>query len=391
MAESVTSSITENPDDPLLDLSDEQLSNLLEDTLHGNEVLAGETQMFEKFLKRVEPKDAALGAIVGGLQPNILSASTTPSHSTHDLSGSRMPRKRSKSRSSTTERTLKLNAEQKCDIAQREIEELKEEIERLEEESEKVLDHFKAVMEEADTRLTEIKKDYYEFERDIMKGALNQQTGKFIAEKVIRYLEDKLRSRDTLIEKLRLKNATLKVQKKKLIMQLKQKEEMGEVLHEVDFNQLKIENQQYIEKIDERNQDLLRLKLMAGNTLQILNSYKKKLMTLTMESERLKSEIASRHELLARIDTETKIVERQRGKAERINRRLRQQIGAFHVPDVMEYVTEKAELYELKKNVRSWERKVEIVEMALKTNRKAWQKIKLVSQPSNPWAMATAN
>ena len=50
-------------------------------------------------------------------------------------------------------------------------------------------------MEEADTRLTEIKKDYYEFERDIMKGALNQQTGKFIAEKVIRYLEDKLRSR----------------------------------------------------------------------------------------------------------------------------------------------------------------------------------------------------
>ena len=53
----------------------------------------------------------------------------------------------------------------------------------------------------------------------------------------------------------------------------------------------------------------------------------------------------------------------QRGKAERINRRLRQQIGAFHVPDVMEYVTEKAELYELKKNVRSWERKVEIVEV----------------------------
>ena len=49
---------------------------------------------------------------------------------------------------------------------------------------------------------------------------------------------------------------------------------MGEVLHEVDFNQLKIENQQYIEKIDERNQDLLRLKLMAGNTLQVLNTYK---------------------------------------------------------------------------------------------------------------------
>lgn len=57
-------------------------------------------------------------------------------------------------------------------------------------------------------------------------------------------------------------------------MQLKQKEEMGEVLHEVDFNQLKIENQQYLEKIDEKNQDLLRLKLMTTNVQQILNTYK---------------------------------------------------------------------------------------------------------------------
>ena len=53
-----------------------------------------------------------------------------------------------------------------------------------------------------------------------------------------------------------------------------QKEEMGEVLHEVDFNQLKIENQQYLEKIDEKNQDLLRLKLMTTNVQQILNTYK---------------------------------------------------------------------------------------------------------------------
>merc|ERR1719350_1076301 len=118
-----------------------------------------------------------------------------------------------------------------------------------------------------------------------MKGAVNQRTNRVIAERVTRYFEDKLRSRDTLIEKLRLKNSTLKVQKRKLMLQLKQKEEMGEVLHEVDFNQLKIENQQYLEKIDEKNQDLLRLKLMTTNVQQILNTYKKKLHTLTMESD----------------------------------------------------------------------------------------------------------
>jgi len=77
----------------------------------------------------------------------------------------------------------------------------------------------------------------------------------------------------------------------------------------VDFSQLKIENQQYIEKIDERNQELLRLKMMAGSTLQVLNAYKKKLNTLTMELDRIKADIAARHELLIRIDDETKIVE----------------------------------------------------------------------------------
>jgi Domain of unknown function (DUF4201) len=93
---------------------------------------------------------------------------------------------------------------------------------------------------------------------------------------------------------------------------------MGEVLLEVDFSQLKIENQQYIEKIDERNQDLLRLKMMSGNTLQILNSYKKKLNTLTMESARIKADIESRQELLGRIDGETKVVEEVIEKAEQL-------------------------------------------------------------------------
>ncbi|ELU06186.1 hypothetical protein CAPTEDRAFT_181233 [Capitella teleta] len=386
MAESETLSVdnsTENQEDPLQDLSDEQIFHLLEETFRANEVLGAETHMFDKYFKRIEPKD-------GAPMHQVQLSTTTPSHSTHDLMMGGRGRKRSKSRSSNTDRSLRLNAEQKCDIAQREIEEYREEIDRLRDESEKVLDNFKAIMEEADIRLTEMKKSSYEFDRDIVKGSVNPRTGKVIAEKMTRYLDDKLRARDTLIEKLRLKNATLKVQKKKLHMQLKQKEEMGEVLHEVDFNQLKIENQQYIEKIDERNQDLLRLKLMAGNTLQVLNSYKKKLHTLNLESERLKTEIASRQDLLDRIDSETTSVEDERSKAEKINRKLRQQLTDYKVPEVMEYVSEKADLYELQKKVKSWERKVEIAEMALKTHRKAWNQMKMASHQQTAWVPSVA-
>ena len=55
----------------------------------------------------------------------------------------------------------------------------------------------------------------------------------------------------------------------------------------------------------------------------------------------------------------------ERAKAEKINRKLRQQLADFRVPDVMEYVSEKADLYELQKKVKSWERKVEIADVSI--------------------------
>ena len=53
----------------------------------------------------------------------------------------------------------------------------------------------------------------------------------------------------------------------------------------------------------------------------------------------------------------------ERAKAEKINRKLRTQLTDFRVPDVMEYVTEKADLYEIQRKVKNWERKVEIAEV----------------------------
>lgn len=43
--------------------------------------------------------------------------------------------------------------------------------------------------------MAEINKEEYEFERDIVKGAANARTGKANAEKVSKYLEDKLRAK----------------------------------------------------------------------------------------------------------------------------------------------------------------------------------------------------
>ena len=117
-----------------------------------------------------------------------------------------------------------------------------------------------AVLEETDVRIAELRKEAYEFKRDVVVGAENPRTGKIMAEKVIRYIEDNLRRKDAIIEKIKLKNATMKGHIKRLQQQLKDKEEMGDVLHYIDFHQLQIENKQNVATIEEKNIAVLKIK-----------------------------------------------------------------------------------------------------------------------------------
>uniref|UniRef100_A0A8C5QEV3 Cilia- and flagella-associated protein 263 n=1 Tax=Leptobrachium leishanense TaxID=445787 RepID=A0A8C5QEV3_9ANUR len=328
--------------------------------------LRAETEMFEKFCKRLDPKD-----LVPAPALDATGASTM------DFSQMRS-RRRSKSRGAISERLLSLSVELKMELVQRELEETRKEAERDKESTERILQSFKATMEESEIRRAEIKKAKYEFQRDTGKAAASSKQGSGVvtADKVLRYMEEKTRTRDSLVDKLRLKNASLKVQKKKLQLQLKQKEEMGEILNEVDFQQLKIENAQFLERIDEKNQDLLQLKLTTGDTVQILNSYKKKLQNSTAASSRLQKEIALRNQILQRIEAETHVVEQEREKAENLNKKIRKQLGDYHVPEVLQYVQEKMQLDELEKRIRVWGRKVEIAELSFKAYRRDWEQLK---------------
>lgn len=71
----------------------------------------------------------------------------------------------------------------------------------------------------------------------------------------------------------------------------------------------------------------------------------------------------------------TTFLVKERGKAEKRNRRLRQQLADYRVPEVMEYVSEKKDLYEVEKKVRSWERKVEIAEVCVILLNRTYRKV----------------
>jgi len=266
--------------------------------------------------------------------------------------------------------TTTLTSDQKYDIANLVHEDLLHEIDSNKKNSEKMIDTLRAVLEETEIRIGELKRDAYEFKRDVVVGAENSRTGKVMAEKVIRYFDDKFKQADAIIEKLRLKNSTLKSQINKIETQLAQKEEVGDVLHYIDFHQLQIENKQYIAKIEERNEELHTLKHSTSKTIQALNEYKRRLSTQLKDAETLKQEMTNKEQQLNKLTNENKKITKDTIIEKRMMDKLKLQIEeATAMPDVSDYILQKKEQYNLETVQKNWTKKVEIMEMAAKRNR----------------------
>lgn len=179
-----------------------------------------------------------------------------------------------------------------------------------------------------------------------------------MAEKVIRYMEDNLRRKDATIEKIKLKNATIRSHIKRLQHQLKDKEEMGDVLHYIDFHQLQIENKQNVATIEEKNIEVLKIKTKTGRIVQTLNDKKKELIQTEAEIEWLRNEIKNKTQLMEKIEEETKRVRRELencadSKISAISE-TNSESGHYGTqgeearPKLMQYIQQKAEMYELK-------------------------------------------
>lgn len=265
-----------------------------------------------------------------------------------------------------------LTGDQKYEISCVINEAIHNELDSSKKEAEAKIDSLKAIVEETEIRIEELKREAYEFKRDVVVGAEDPRTGQMMAEKVVKYFEDELRSKDVLIEKFKLKNSNLKTQAFKIEQQLSAKDETSESLHYIDFHQLQIENKQFLSKIEERNQELLSMKLTTGKTIVCLNDHKKQLLEEVGESEALNSEVKEKKLLLERCIEECKKVHAIIKGSKKKSNKLRQEVedsAAMEMPNIENYIAQKREMYELESKRGTWQKKVEILEMAAKRSR----------------------
>ncbi|XP_034734313.1 coiled-coil domain-containing protein 113 isoform X1 [Etheostoma cragini] len=323
-------------------------NNRLEELKCSNAALLAEIDMFERFIGRMDPLDLVSHAGEDG---------PGPAGRASQLEGGGRGRRR-RSRSNISDQ---LTLEQKLYVAQSEVTETRQDQERLKQRYEKIQDNYKASLKEAELRLAEIRKTKNEFERRLLKPMKDNRLEMKEPEKVLQYIEDK--SKASQLEKFNLKNQALKAHEKKLQQQLQQKKEMGKAEYEDIF-------QEYSEHRMEKNLDELQVNNLKVQ--RVLSSHKEKLQRVTLESTQLSNDITNRKQILAKIEEELQQAEEERLKAEALNQHLRRQMTGYQAPDVTEYMHVKARHKKLQHSIHTWERKVGIAEMALKTHAKAW-------------------
>jgi len=177
----------EGRSDPTMDASTlEELEEKVTELQKQNEVLGMENEMLADYLQR----DADRGT---GAEDDAETFSDIPSPE----KGKRAVPGRGghKGQQRHVRLPTSLTLEEKFRIANQEVEALTKDIEQTKKTSEQNLDILRALMEETEIRTAEVKRDAYEFRRDIVVGAENPRTGKTMAEKVLKYMRISLHRR----------------------------------------------------------------------------------------------------------------------------------------------------------------------------------------------------
>jgi len=338
----------------LEELTVDELVQRLEAMEKNNEQIKRENQLFESYILRCQKEDRK--------------------------SEEDMAKKYNQMKQKYAGGKMVLSAERKYEIASAELTTLKHNIEEGRTKSETLLERLKAILEGTDISIAEIRKEAFDFGR-FLSQAENGRIGKYDAEKLTKYIFDKALQKEAQIEKLTQKNVTLKVAILKAEAQIKQKEEMGDDLKFIDFHQMQIANKKHVKEIEERNRKLIKLKLSAGSTTQLLTKLKKALAEAEAKANQFKKDKFAK---IVSLEKKEKDIEKTEKAIYDINekqRELKQLVqNRKDMPEPLTFVKQRNDCVKEARENKDWKRKIEIAEFEAKKARAIIRKTRQAHQ-----------
>lgn len=133
--------------------------------------------------------------------------------------------------------------------------------------------------------------------------------------------------RDAEISKAILENIKLRNRVRRSEIQLKEREELGDGLHLIDFEQLKIENQTFLEKIEERNEEVEKLRKKITVMVQILTHVKEKLEFMQSENSELQDDLSTIDQEISEHKDNLPAMKNRRDRLRKENQDIRSKSG----------------------------------------------------------------
>lgn len=284
-----------------------------------------------------------------------------------------------------TDKGARINISSKTDLVMREIEDMQQTLEHLIYKAHRIKCNLTAAIEEISIRAVEIKENIDTFEQEVVIEGVNQLTQKIPADKFVKYMQDWLKTIQLRLEKFRLRTSSMCGQYSKLKAVLQQKELLGESVHEVDFEKLRIENQHFIEKYEQKNHHLIELKRMNGKSNLTLTTYKNYLQRQTEEINKLSLAINKTKEHVTEQQKESELAEIEVLESSEKLEYIKDLSSNYKVPDIMEYIKAKSALYDIKKNMRIWQRRLNILKISTETYTRKMKNITGIKKRKPSW------
>lgn len=224
-------------------------------------------------------------------------------------------------------------------------------------------------LDDKEFKAGEISESFKAFKREILAQAVSSRTGKPMSKKLITQFEAAEQKREEDLEKMRLRNITLRTTLKKLERTLRAREQLAEGLHMIDFEQLKIENQALNEKIEERNEELSKLKKKKTVTVQVLTHVREKLRFIENSNAKTHQELSALEEKIVAFRAGITTTKKEREVTKLDIKELRRQQG-FATSELLlvDYEKRKGSLEEIKAQIQEMKDRSKILEAQIASN-----------------------
>ncbi|CAG7823219.1 unnamed protein product [Allacma fusca] len=199
---------------------------------------------------------------------------------------------------------------------------------------------------------------------EVLKHAYHPLTKKLMAEKILKFrktIRNKILAEET---KITMSLVELQKVRKKVNEQLKTQQEMGFKLQKIDFEQIRIRNNEYSNRIDKAHTELKGLKLLTAGCFQVLKEQRQKLHKKIRQHARMVDDIGLRETLMGSFQTDLQKYTQILNEVQARNNFMRKRIRAFKVPNSMEYIRFKSILYGLQDEVVALRKRLRSLELS---------------------------